>query len=152
WIAAVTVIALSLANMAGLRLGAGVQNVLSVSKLVGLGAVIVAGILAGHADAWTVTEPVKGPGLPLALVFVLYAYGGWSDAAFVAAEVHDLRRNVPRALIGGLGIIVVLYALVNFAYLRGLGGDGLRASQNPSADVLSLWLGPRGGQAMNLLV
>jgi APA family basic amino acid/polyamine antiporter len=152
WLAAAAVTALTVTNMAGLRFGARVQNLLTVTKLVGLAGIIAAGLLVGRADPWTVSQPASPPGFSLALIFVLYAYGGWSDAAFVAAEVRDLRRNVPRALIGGIGAISVIYLLVNFAYLRGLGGDGLRAATQPAAGVLALWLGPSGGQVMTLLV
>jgi amino acid transporter len=152
WLASTAVVVLTALNMAGLRLGAGVQNLLTVLKLVGLGAIIVAGLVAGQADPWTASQPPSEPVLALAAIFILYAYGGWSDAVYVAAEVRDLRRNIPRALIGGMTAVTVIYLLVNFAYLKGLGSDGASASQQPAADVLALWLGPRGGQAMQLLV
>lgn len=152
WLAAASVIGLTAANMAGLRLGAGVQNLLTVSKLLGLAAVIFVGLWWGHADPWALAKPTSHASLSVALVLVLYGYGGWSDAAFVAAEVRDLKRNVPRALIGGLGLIVVVYLLVNLAYLRGLGGDGVPRSQQPAADVLALWLGDRGRSVMYLIV
>jgi APA family basic amino acid/polyamine antiporter len=152
WFAAGAVVVLTATNMAGLRLGAGLQNVLTVVKLVGLTAVIGVGLLFGTADPLAASPPSADAAWPLALIFVLYAYGGWNDAAFVAAEVRDLRRNLPRALVGGLGAIVGIYLLINLAYLRGLGGDGLRASSQPAADVLALCLGPRGAQAMHWLV
>ena len=57
----------------------------------------------------------------------MYAYGGWNDAAFVAAEVRNLRRNIPRALFLGVGIVVLVYLLVNAAYINSLGWDHLQA-------------------------
>jgi amino acid transporter len=85
-------------------------------------------------------------------LLILYAYGGWNDAAFVAAEVRDVKRNIPRALLGGIGLIVVIYGLINLAYLRTLGLSGLQQSQRPAAEALGLWLGPWGEFAMNGLV
>jgi amino acid transporter len=69
------------------------------------------------------------------MILVLYAYGGWNDAVFVAAEVQDQQRNIPRALAGGLLLIAVLYLLLNAAYLKGLGFVGLTASKIPAVDV-----------------
>jgi len=75
------------------------------------------------------------------MILVLYAYGGWNDAAFVTAEVRNRSRNIPLALLYGLGLIVIIYVLVNLAYLRALGFEGLRNSQRPAADALSAALG-----------
>ena len=61
----------------------------------------------------------------LALLFVLFTYGGWNDAAYISAEVRDPRRNMVRALLIGIVIVTVLYVLVNLAYLKGLGLDGM---------------------------
>lgn len=152
WLASVAVVFLTVLNMAGLRTGAWTQNLLTVVKLVGLAAVIGVGLLYGRHDVLTATEVPAGPHWPLALIFIVYAYGGWNDAAFVAAEVRDVQRNLPRALLGGLGVIVLVYLLINLAYLRGLGAAGLRASTQPAADVLTLCLGQQGGLAMHGLV
>ena len=86
------------------------------------------------------------------MVFVLYTYGGWNDAAFVTAEIHDTRRNIPRALLLGIGAIFLLYLLINMAYLKSLGFEGLRNSTTPAADVLKLSLGKGASQFVSLLV
>jgi len=111
---------------------------------------VAAGWLAPAPVLVPVGEPLGGVGF--ALILVLYAYGGWNDAAFVAAEVHDPRRNVPRVLIGGTALVVLLYLAVNAAYLGALGFGGLRASSAPAADVLAAVAGDAGGRAMSLLV
>jgi hypothetical protein len=74
----------------------------------------------------------------MAMVFVFYAYGGWNDAAFVAAEVRNRQRNLPWALFIGTGGIMLIYLLVNAAYLYGLGFAGVSSSWTPAADVLEL--------------
>jgi amino acid transporter len=92
------------------------------------------------------------PNLGLAMVFVLYAYGGWSDAAFVAAEVRDQRRNLPSALFIGILAITVIYLAVNAAYLGVLGFNAARQSPTPAADVLQQTFGNWGRTAISLLV
>ncbi|HET6423166.1 MAG TPA: amino acid permease [Planctomycetaceae bacterium] len=154
WIAIVFIAGMTAINMLGLRPGAWMQNLLTAAKLAGLVAVIAAGLCAGTATDWSVpvNPDAKRAGWPLALLLILYAYGGWNDAAFVAAEVRDVKRNIPRALLGGIGLIVVIYGLINLAYLRTLGLSGLQQSQRPAAEALGLWLGPWGEFAMNGLV
>jgi amino acid transporter len=90
--------------------------------------------------------------LAFAMVLVFLTYGGWNDAAYVAAEVRDGRRNIPRALLLGVAGITLLYLLVNAAYLWALGFDGARQSETVAADVLGRLLGPFGKKAMCLLV
>jgi amino acid transporter len=89
------------------------------------------------------------------MVLIMVAYGGWNDAAFVAAEVRDRDRNLPRALLGGTALIALLYVLVNGAYLFGLGSERVEESSRIAADTLALLPGEAGqyGQiAMSMLV
>ncbi len=72
------------------------------------------------------------------------AYGGWSDAATLSAEMRDARRGITRALITGMSIVTALYLLANWAYLRGLGLAGVAASQAPAADLMLRAFGPAG--------
>ena len=97
------VVVLSVTNVLGVVLGKWMQNLLSLLKVVGLGAIVVVGFkhgarrcLARHPAAM----PRQDPGFGLAMILVLYAYGGWNDAAFVAADVRN-RRNIIRALLLG---------------------------------------------------
>lgn len=74
----------------------------------------------------------------VALILVMYAFGGWNDAAFVAAEVDQPRTNIPRALLFGVGIITVVYLLVNLAYLVGLGFDVASQRNSPQQQLIPL--------------
>jgi L-asparagine transporter-like permease len=151
--ASVSVAALTVLNLFGVGLGRSVQNALTLAKVAGLAAILGAGLLASGAPAdGPPAVGIGGGGLGFALILVMYAYGGWNDAAFIAADVREPQRNVPRILLLGTGSIAVLYLLVNAAYLAGLGFDGLRASAAPAADVLVAALGPWGGRAMSALV
>ena len=155
WVAASVVAALTLLNLLGLLVGKSLQNALTGAKILGLVGVVVAGALCGQADVLRPGQggrELMGPGLGLALVFVLYAYGGWNDSVFVAAEVRDQRRNLPRALILGIAGITAVYLAVNAAYLAVLGFDAARQSATPAADVLAYAIGPMGAKAISLLV
>lgn len=147
------VVVLTGLNLLGLVFGKVVQNVLTGVKVLGLAAIVVAGVWAGVTVPLAAAKPLDGgAGFGLAMVFVFYAYGGWNDAAFVAAEVRDRGRNMPLALILGTGGITLIYLLVNGAYLWGLGFEGVRNSMAPAADVLQLMLGKWGSKSMSLLV
>ncbi|MCS6852383.1 MAG: amino acid permease [Gemmataceae bacterium] len=154
-LAVAAVVGLSLLNILGVSLGKVVQNVLSLVKVLGLAGVVVAGVVWGPAEyrtaaAWSVEFPPQ-VGFGVAMILVLYAYGGWNDAAFVAAEVRD-KKNLPRALILGTALVTLIYLAVNAAYLLGLGFEEARKFRPIAADVLALPLHRLGFQAMCLLV
>src|SRR5262249_48141347 len=122
-------------------------------KIGGVGGKIVEGF--GWGGGWTAessSDAIATSNIPFAMVLVLLTYGGWNDAAYVAAEVRDGNRNVPRALLLGIAIITVLYLLVNGAYLYGLGFAGARRANAIAASVLALPLGSFGEKAMCLVV
>lgn len=160
------IVVFSAINALGVAPGAYVLNAFTLLKLLAIGVLVVAGLaVGGGADAADVAARVaadpagsgvltgsQGPAgfLPVslalgtALVPVLFAYGGWQQANFVAEEMVEPRRNLPRALVLGVGIVAVTYLLVNVAYLRALGVDGLAASTAPAADAMELRLGGAG--------
>ncbi len=157
--AALAVAVLSLLNILGVTLGKVAQNLLTLAKLVGLVAIVVAGFGWGQSNPveWRLAEPEQLGWGALALILVLYAYGGWNDAAFVAAEVRHPRRNIPIALLAGVGLITVIYLLVNAAYLTGLGFEGARTPPGEGwvpvpARLLGNAFGDKGAQAMSILV
>ncbi len=153
WLAVGAVVALSVLNAGGIVAGKSVQNLLSAAKVVGLLLVVAAGLWAGAKPPKTAAPALEATSnIGLALVFVLYAYGGWNDAAFVAAEVRDQRRNLPRALFIGIGLITAIYLAVNAAYLAVLGFEVARRSSTPAADVLQHAVGPWGSRLVSLLV
>lgn len=135
--AVIAVALLTSFHVLGVKTGKMVQNILTIAKVIGLSAILVLGFTSELSFDMDQKLPINGPGFGLAMILVMYAYGGWNDAAFVVAEVKEPQRNIPRALVGGLGAIVVLYLLVNAAYLKGIGFAALRESATPAADVVS---------------
>ena len=154
WYAAAAVAGLSLVNGLGVLMSKGIQNILTLAKVLGLVAICAAGLWATDGGIAPPLDTPEGSGLGFgfAMIFVLYAYGGWNDAAFVAADVRDPQRNIARVLLYGTGMIVIIYLLINAAFLSALGFEGLRASSAPAIDVLEPWLGQWGGRSMGVLV
>jgi amino acid transporter len=150
-LAAAAVAVLSLTNILGVVLGKWTQNLLSLLKVIGLGAIVVVGFKHGHADVLAGSAPAEKASFGLAMIFVLYAYGGWNDAAFVAADVRN-RRNIIRALILGTGLVTIIYLAVNVAYLRALGFERIRASGTVAAEVGQMALQENGARAISVLV
>lgn len=153
--AVLAVTVLSVFNMMGVAFGKRTQNVLTAAKILGLGGILVSGFVWGSADSFATDAASTGSdkvNFGLAMILVLYTYGGWNDTAFVAAEVRNRRRNIPLALVLGTMAIMVIYLLINAAYIVGLGFDGASKSGRVAADVLALPLGDFGANAMSLLV
>ncbi len=153
-VAAGVVVALTLLNVAGLRQSGGVQYALTALEVTGLLAVIVAGlfIAAPAAPTPAAGAPASTGGIALAVVFLLLTFGGWSEAAYISAELRDRRRGAIRTLGWGLGIITVLYLLANAAYLRGLGLEGVAGSSAVAADLMRRSAGAWGAAAVSFAV
>src|SRR5207253_5365576 len=89
-------------------------------------------------------------GLAAAMVPVLFAYGGWQTASFVAGEMRDPQRDLPRGLLIGVVGVIVLYLTVTFVCLRVLGVDGLAATATPASEIMRRALGDRGARLIAL--
>ncbi len=151
--AALLIIVLTAVNIVGLSAGKWTQNLLTVIEASGLVLVIVVGFSTSAPEAPAAAASVSSQGaFGLAMVFVLLTYGGWNDAAYLSAEIKDGKRNIVRALMYGLGIIAVLYILVGFAYINGLGMAGLAKSQAPAAELMSRAFGDTGVKLMSIIV
>jgi APA family basic amino acid/polyamine antiporter len=156
-LAIAAVVVLSVVNVLGVQPGAATQNVFTLLKLAAIAALLLAAFGATPATIPTLpppiaTPPVAHPTTPLAillavctaLVPVLFSYGGWQQTNFVAGELRDPERTLPRALVLGVLIVVAVYLGANVAYLRTLGVVGLAASTAPAADTMAVAAGSAG--------
>ena len=148
-VAAGAILLLTGINVLGIRPGAVTTNLFTILKLAALAFLVVIGL--GSAAAPATASVVVAPGnaspilaLAAALVPVLFAYGGWQQANYIAEEIVAPERNLPRALVLGVGIVVLVYLAANFTYLRVLGAGGLAASLAPAAEVAEARLGGAG--------
>lgn len=150
------VVALSALNAVGLAAGKTTQNLLTATKVLGIAGIVLAGFgltLAKPPISRLLPFPSSTSGsISLALVFVLYAFGGWAHAAYVAAEVRDPRRNLPRALGMGIAGITLIYLIVNASYVYVLQFGGASSTLTPAADVMDRVFGPWGTNAVSVLV
>jgi amino acid transporter len=148
--AGLSVIALTALNFAGTLQSKTLQKVLETILIASLLALAVAGIFSGGQAA-----PIKGEGggaLDLALLFVLFTYGGWNEAAYLGGEVRDPARNMMRILVMGVVAVTALYILVNIGYVAALGLQGVRDSKAVAADLMRAVAGDKGAVALALIV
>jgi APA family basic amino acid/polyamine antiporter len=144
-IALVTLALLTIVNCFGVRAGSNLQSTFMVLKIGALA------MLIGYGFAGPAGPPQETPqaetnfaGFGAALVPVLFAYGGWQTSGFVAGELRNPRRDLPRGLLVGVSGVVLLYVLVNVVCLRVLGLEGLAQTTTPASDVMRAALGERG--------
>lgn len=151
--AVVAVIVLTLIHLAGVRGGRWTQDLLAAIKFLSLAGLATAGLLWGQqvpqATPAADGQPVD---FTLALILVLFTFGGWGSIAYVATEMRDPQRNIPRALLLGIGSVGLIYVLVNLAFAQTLGFGAMAASDSVAADMLNRILGPLGGIVISLLI
>lgn len=150
--ALLSILVLTVVNVLGWKADKWTQNTLTAAKVLGVAAIIVVGLLVAPT-----AEPAGPAGPPdvgfgLAMVFVLITFGGWNEAAYVAGEVRDARRNMLWVLLGSIALLTALYLLVNLAYLRALGFAGLRGGPAVAAATLTKGVGEWGGTAITILI
>ena len=152
-----SVVLLSVVNVLGVQPGAATQNIFTVLKLAALAALLAAAVIMPAATMPAFPPPIASTTLSApttfgaillamstALVPVLFSYGGWQQTNFVAEEMRDPERTLPRALVLGVIIVVVVYLGTNVAYIRARGVDGLALSTAPAADMMSRIAGEGG--------
>jgi amino acid transporter len=139
-------------NILGVRQGTRAQNILTAVEVLGVALVIAVGLglPAAATDAAAAARPPSSFGLMM--VFVLLTYGGWNEAAYISAELRDVRRNMARALVVSLIVVTALYLAINAAYLRALGLDAAGQSGQIAAELMRRALGEPGAVAISLLV
>lgn len=136
-------------NCFGVRAGASTQSLFTVLKGVAIAGLIACGLFLARSSGAPVHDVAGGssaglPSLGSAMVPVLFAYGGWQTACFLAGEIREPKRNLPRALVVGIGAVILLYLATNLACLQVLGVGGLAATSTPASDVMRLTLGEGG--------
>ena len=154
WLVGVAAISvLTLINCMGVKTGGRTQSVLMGMKIVCVASLVIIGLaLAKHTIGMRAQEPSSLASFGAAMIPVLFAYGGWQTANFVAAEVKSPGRNLPRALVIGVAGVILLYVTVNWVCLRALGVEGLAATTTPATAVMRLALGGRGAALISAAI
>ena len=157
-VAAAVIAVTSWVNFVGVRAGARFNNITAFLKIVALLALVVGGFAIGTGDAGRLTaeatpiESVPWAGFGLALSPVLFSYLGWNSSVYVASEIRNPGRNVPRSLFLGLGICIAIYLVVNAIYLYALPLDALRGEVRVGESAARALFGETGGTITAVLV
>lgn len=160
-VAIVAIALLTAINIVGLKEGSVLVNAATWAKYGGMATLIVAGLLFGKgswghfqqpAQAATADPAALATGFGVALISVLFAYDGWAYVTWVAGEMKDAARNVPRALIYGILAVIAAYVLMNVVYVYALPLDAVIASQAVVTDSAAALFSPRYATALTLMV
>ncbi len=137
-------------NCLGSRTAGGMQVISTVCKLIPLILLMIFGFLKGSASA-PVFSPMVGEGLSLGgvlgstLLAVLFAFEGWTNVGTIAGEMKNPGRDLPKAIVCGVSIIMAVYLVINLAYLRVIPADELMHLESPAAAVAVRLFGESGG-------
>jgi amino acid transporter len=153
--ALLVVVFLTAVNLAGIHASSRMQTWLTVTEIVGLLAVVLAGFWvdapASGAVQWFAQAPAPTQ-WGLCLVFVLLTFGGWNEAAYISAELKGGPRTMVWVILASMLTLTVIYLLVNTALLLGLGLSGLSQSKTAASDLLGFAFGPWAQKALGLFV
>jgi len=155
-LAALTIVFLTWLNCRGIKKGGYLNNVVTAAKILGILLLIVSGLAyTGHAAVAKINETAvvqQGAGALFsglfgAMLSALWAYDGWANVTYITGEIKNPRRNVPLAIIGGVGIAMTLYVLLNYSYMNVLALPQLAAlggGKIAAAEVAGVLMGHTG--------
>ncbi|MDB5282559.1 MAG: serine/threonine protein kinase [Bacteroidota bacterium] len=148
-ITAVTVILLLYGlNFLGIKMGSRAQNVLSMVKIVMI-IIFCCAIFGVHHTSIATVMPEGGnfnflKALGVSLISVFFTYGGYQNTINFGADIKEPEKNIPKGIIMGIGIVIVLYLTINFVYFSVLGFEGMQHSKLLASDIASAFFGPGG--------
>lgn len=145
---------LTIINCIGVRAGSITQNVFMILKLIAIASLVAFGLTISGPPKSEVAQVISSSSslwqsliaFGAALIPAQFAYGGWQTACFVAGEVREPRRNLPRGLLFGVLGVIVVYLSVNYVCVHALGPAGLAQTKTPTSAVMRLALGEAGAR------
>jgi len=151
--AGVSVLVLSFINILGVRKGKWTQNILTVTKVLGLvGILVVALAVPSETPIREYTATESSLPLSVAMIMILFTFGGWNEMAYVAAEMKNPQRNTLRTILVGTCAVTVLYLLINGAFLFSLGHGGLAGSGAVAVDTIKTYFSQYGQPIISALI
>ena len=154
-ISIVTILFIAFLNTVGSSFGGVIQTVATIGKLVPLIVIIIFGFIKGSGDN-PVMSPLVAEGIsPMGiigqlLVAILFAYDGWINVGAIAGEMKNPGKDLPKAIIGGLSIVMAINVVINLAYLWVLPASELAQYASPASIVAEKIFGPVGGKLINV--
>lgn len=152
-LAALALGGLTVINCLGVRQGGAVQSTLMVLKILAIAALVACGWLLVSRPPVPLRPALDRPlsldlmtAMGAAMTPVLFAYGGWQTSCFIAGEVVEPEKNMPRGLVVGVAGVIALYLAVNWMAVRDLGAQGLAETTTPASAVMRLAWGEKGAE------
>lgn len=150
-----TILIISLLNMVSTKTSGIIQTIATIGKLVPLILIIIFGFINGGGNN-SITTPLVGNNISIGsvigqlLIAILFAYDGWINVGALAGEMKDPGRDLPKAIVGGLAFVMVVYILINIAYLWVLPASELAKFDSPASAVAEVIFGPTGGKIVTI--
>jgi APA family basic amino acid/polyamine antiporter len=145
-------------HLCGVKFGSLFQDVATLLKLTLIAVVLIAGVSMGTAQpVHFAPQPGDGalflhPAFAISLVFVMYSYSGWNAATYIVGEIRDPRRNVPRALLIGTGLVALLYVGLNAVFLHAAPMNELRGKVQVGYIAGTHIFGATGGNIVGIFI
>ncbi|MBK7690233.1 MAG: APC family permease [Bacteroidetes bacterium] len=143
-------------NWLGLRMSATMQNILMLLKIAMILLVIISPFFINDThpilDSHTSFKSFSLLAFSMCFKSVFFTYGGYQQTVNFGADIKDGNKNIPKAIIGGFLIILILYITINISYIRSLGFSSLAATKTPGALIIQQMLGQKAGIAFSLLM
>ena len=149
------VILLAVLNCLGSKTSGIIQTVSTVGKLLPLVLIMIFGFIKGSGDNAIITPMVAEGVSPMGvigqlLIAVLFAYDGWINVGAIAGEMKNPGKDLPKAIIGGLSVVMAVYVIINIAYLLVLPASELALHASPASAVAEKLFGPIGGKIITV--
>ena len=149
------ILLISVLNNISSKAGGMIQTVSTVGKLLPLILIMIFGFIKGEGNN-PIVQPMVAEGVsPMSiigqlLIAVLFAYDGWINVGAIAGEMKDPGKDLPKAIIGGLSLVMAVYVVINLAYLWVLPADQLAQYASPASAVATELFGPIGGKIITI--
>ncbi|MCL5027833.1 MAG: amino acid permease [Bacteroidetes bacterium] len=148
---------LTVINVFGVKIGGIFSDIFTLLKLLGIFGVILTGFLLGSSHITNFSISILNPetrwsGIAIAMVGVLWSYGGWQHATYTAGEAKNPKRDVPIAMIIAASAVTAIYISINIAYMFLLPVNSIASSSSLAADAVKTVIGPVGGGLIALAI
>lgn len=158
-VAILAVVTVTTINYFGVQFGGMIQNIFTILKVAAIGSIIVLAFSSGKGNAenffplWgTPSSGAFFASFGVAMIATLWSYDGWNSLTYLAGEVIEPQKNIPRALVVGTLAIIVIYVLTNMAYLYILPIHQIAQSKLVAADVMNAIFFGWGGAIISAMV
>ena len=141
-------------NCMGAKVGAAAQSIFTVAKLVPLVLIMIFGFIRGNGNP--IFDPMLADGLSMGsvmgqlMIAVLFAFEGWTNVGAIAGEMKDPGKDLPKAIVGGVALIMAVYVVINLAYLGVLPADVMMNLESPASAVAMEIFGDMGGKFVSV--